>query len=201
MRPNTQGAMSALTLARLGLTVLLWVAVRHGVLWTIIALATVIVADILDGVVARRLGVDGVQRRFLDAAVDRFSIHSVYAAALWSHPQFCAWYWPLLARDLLVIAGYLVFIRPGGQIITGSSWHRWSSCSLAALGVLVVAEVRIAVTLAAVLAIVVAYVLLADYGGLVISYRRKRIPASWNHNGVIRARGLRGIQMLVSLVR
>lgn len=200
MRPNAQGAMNALTLGRLVLTACLWVAVRHGLGWTTIALIAVIMADIFDGVGARRLGVDGVQRRFLDAAVDRFSIHSVYAAALWVHPQYCAWYWPLLARDVAVIAGYFALVRPGGQIITGSSWHRWSSLSLALLGLMVVAEVQLAVTLAAILAITAAYVLLADYCGLAVAYRRGYIPASWNHDGVIRSRGLKGIQTLIGLV-
>ncbi len=196
MRLTAQGVMNALTLSRLLLTALLWVAIGQGLWQTITVLLVVIVADVLDGVIARGLGVDGVQRRFLDAAVDRFSIHSAYAVALWTHPQYLGWYWPLLTRDLLIITGYFAFVRPSHQIITGSAWHKWSNCTLAVLALLVVADIPVAVMLAAPFVIIVGYVLLADYIGVLLAFRQRQIPQSWCSEGVIRAPRLQGIQKL-----
>ncbi len=192
--------MNALTLARLGITAWLWTVVRHGWRQTAAVLLLVILADVFDGVIARRLGVDGVRRRFLDAAVDRFSIHSVYAFALWTHPQYCGWYWPLLVRDLIVVLGYWCFVKPTRRIIVGSGWHKWSSLSLALLGLLVVAESASAVAIVAPITIGIAYLLLADYLGLVLATRRAQIQMQWDDNGVIRARGLLGIQTLSSYI-
>ena len=196
MRPKLQGAIRALTCSRLCLTVWLWKAVQHDWVETVIGLVAMIVADVLDGVIARQLGLDGVKRRLLDTAIDRFSVHSVYAAALWAHPHYLGLYWPLLGRDLLLIAGYFVFLRPQQQIVKGSIWHTLSSLSLAGLCVLIVADAKTITRLVGIVTIVIGYVLLADYAGLVLVDRRRCLPPTKSPDGVIRVRGLRGIQAL-----
>lgn len=80
--------MVAFTIARL---LLVWELVQTiptsfgcSVAW----LAAIVLADIYDGVFARRLGVDGLWRRITDASVDVVSILTVVAALLVNHPEY-----------------------------------------------------------------------------------------------------------------
>lgn len=201
MRLSVRGAMSALTLSRLLLTMFLWWAVQQSWQWTAVALLAAIIADILDGVIARACLADGFSRRLIDAIVDRFSIHSTYAAALWSHPQYAGWYWPLLVRDLLVISGYCVLIRPRREFITGSRCHTASSLSLALLGFVVVLDNQPVVMLCGIVAIVIGYVLLIDYLGLALACCKQELPKAWYTGPLIRARGLGGWDWLIAQTR
>lgn len=71
----------AITMARLGLAPIMVASFMTSPAITTMALAIFVLADVQDGVVARRRGSDGPARRALDSAVDRLTIDTCLIAA------------------------------------------------------------------------------------------------------------------------
>lgn len=81
-RTGSRYAMAAFTLTRLLLVPGIALAFMHSALLTSCLLVAFMVADLGDGVIARRLGVEDVTRRALDSVVDRIAIDSCLLAAM-----------------------------------------------------------------------------------------------------------------------
>lgn len=97
-------ALGALTLARLLFVPAIVLTFLNAPLLTGLAIAGFVLADIYDGILARRNGGDGPWRRALDSTVDRIGIDAgmvgAYVAGLLPLPLLIA----LIARDLYCAA-------------------------------------------------------------------------------------------------
>lgn len=151
---------------------LLWAVADRSVLvpaWVLL----VIVADIADGVFARRRNEDGNTRRALDAAIDRVSIHSAFGVALVAAPGAEKWIWlylPLLARDVIALSTSGVLMKRSDLLLLGGHVHKLASLSCAAFGIALTLDVPAAVIATGTFAVVSNYVLAVDYlGGLFLA--------------------------------
>ena len=108
-------ALAALTLARLLLVPVIVLSFMKSPLLTCAAITGFVLADIYDGVLARRNGSDGPRRRALDSMVDRIGIDAgmvgAYLAGVLPLPLLIA----LIARDLYCAA------------ICARMMHRWGA--------------------------------------------------------------------------
>lgn len=104
------------------------VAKRQGIGKSLIAF---IIADIADGVLARKLDADTPLRRFTDAAVDRLSVlrvgWSVAKINKAAKPHMAI----LAAREILVTGVNATHTIRTGEIVQGNSSHKLSSLSTA----------------------------------------------------------------------
>lgn len=91
-------------------------------------------ADILDGVIARKLGVDTPGRRFADAFVDRLSVGLVAQQIGKTYPQTRKYLVGIGAREAVVSAANLMHYRNSGEVVQGSGVHKLGTLSLAAFG-------------------------------------------------------------------
>ena len=171
MRSRIQFLVNTFTGMRIVITAGLAWSVTVGFVPFIILLSLFILADYADGIIARRFGCDTAFRRILDATIDRVSIHFVYAFALFSRTEYLPFYWPLLARDIVVFLGYLFAIRPLGWLIIGRRYHKLSSLGAAALGLTIVAEADALIPWVAIFVLSANYILLIDYIGVYLAYR------------------------------
>jgi len=118
------GALAAFTLARLALVPVIVLSFMKAPLVTCVAITGFVVADVYDGVLARRNGSDGPRRRALDSVVDRLGIDAgivgAYVAGLLPLPLFIA----LLARDLYCAAICARMLRRRGVAIRADSVYR-----------------------------------------------------------------------------
>lgn len=129
-------------------------------------LVVYVLADILDGVLARAWGVDSNTRRMLDAIVDKVSIHAALLACVLTTPGILIFYIPLMIRDLAVSLGYFALITQRGRLFVGPSTHKLSSVCCAAFGVAALGGAPEAIWATSLLALLVNYVLLIDAAGV-----------------------------------
>lgn len=191
---RTGGRMSIsgmLTLSRLLVVLgLVWAVISQptmALLWIVV----VMVADVLDGVIARRRGEDTDGRRVLDAAVDRLSIHAAFGTALYLHPAMLWIYMPLLIRDVMALSVGAYVLRRRSLLLLGGHWHKAASLSAAAFGgALVVGPSGLALTLG-LLALATNYFLLLDYAGGLLA------ALEVDAKGRFRVAKLAGVQYLV----
>ena len=186
---------NAITLGRLALLPALGLTIvyRPSIAW--IWVATVILADVFDGVLARRLGADTITRRALDATVDRFTIHASFAVAVAVHPIFLPVYLPLLVRDAFALgaSGYLMQQRP--VLLLGGHLHKASSLSCALFGMTILAAPTSVAESVGWTAVAINFVLLLDYaGGFAITERHEYL-------GRFRIERLAGIRELYAIAR
>jgi CDP-diacylglycerol--glycerol-3-phosphate 3-phosphatidyltransferase len=142
-------------------------AVQTAVGW----LAIVVAADLMDGWLARRWGVDTDRRRIADTVVDRLSINAAFIAAAVHWPMLWVWCLPLLARDLLAAAGYIHAIVSMRTVIVGDGWHKISGATAALFGLAVLAGPPQAIPVCASLAIAANWTFLIDHIGTYLNVR------------------------------
>lgn len=94
----------------------------------------IVVVDLLDGIIARKLGVDGPARRGADSATDA----GIIAAGLWStykkHPEARPYVGALAAREIFVASGWALDLAKSRQVKKGDDFHKLPSLSIAVLG-------------------------------------------------------------------
>lgn len=150
------------------LAILIW-SINDGPAHPWIWVAAIVVADVLDGVLARYLRCDTLGRRALDATVDRVSIHTAFGVAITLHPQFVTLYIALAARDCLATAGSGLLLMRYEALLTGGRWHKLASLSSAGFGLTVLGGSTTAVVTTGMIAVVINWALFVDYlGGLLI---------------------------------
>ena len=118
---SVHNAVLAATVARLSLALLLAVELHRSISIAIGLLIVVIAADILDGVMARRLGVDTNSRRIADTTVDMLSTHVVLLSFIAFHPNFSPLYLPLALRDLASAGVCSTSLLSGRALIVGGN--------------------------------------------------------------------------------
>lgn len=173
-----EAVMVGATSARVLIAALLVGVSAHMSLVALTLLATLVAADVFDGVIARRLGVDTVRRRIADVAADKLIIHSVFAGTIMTHPEYILFYAPLLARDLLATVGYAVLLIKERYLVVGRGWHKLSSLSAGLLFASMVGGSTEVILSCALLSWVANYLLLADFAGVMRVVRaRPSLPA------------------------
>jgi phosphatidylglycerophosphate synthase len=134
------GAMMTATIGRLALIPELMHSISESAGRTAMMVGAVVTADVLDGEIARRLGVDDNARRIADATVDRVTIWSAFAAAIHADPDVLAWYAPLAVRGAVIATGSNLSFWLKNKLVLGGHFHKLASLSTAALGISLVAE-------------------------------------------------------------
>ena len=138
--------MLAVTGARLGLLPELVDAIQdHSLARTAALVGAVTIADLADGMVARKLEVDTNSRRIADAVVDRITIWSAFGAAVHTDPSLLAWYTPLAVRGAVIATGSNLCFWTKNKLVLGGNFHKLASLSQAALGISMVGEARPAI--------------------------------------------------------
>jgi phosphatidylglycerophosphate synthase len=170
-----------------------------GLIWSILAgpeaawvwVLAIVGADVLDGVLARKLGVDTKRRRSLDAVVDRVCIHASFAVAVAIRPGFVWIYLPLLIRDASALSASGVLLHRRGLLLLGGHWHKLASLSCAAFGIAILTASQTVASGIGYLAIGANYALLLDYfGGYLLARAR-------DENDSLRIVQLAGIRFAV----
>lgn len=191
---SSYGAISKIaTLARLLLLA--------GLLWSIfdgpgrpwIWVASIILADIFDGVLARSLGCDTIARRAADAVVDRISIHAAFGVAIVLHPEFLPLYAPLAVRDGIALTASGVLVRRHGVLLMGGHWHKLASIGCACFGLAVLSATSQVALAVGAIAVFLNWSLFCDYAGGYLVWRSGPNPAA----GRYKIRGLVGIRTLL----
>jgi phosphatidylglycerophosphate synthase len=170
-----------LTVGRIALAAGIVMAWTRGLdVAAVACLAVFVLVDILDGVVARWLGLESAIRRGLDGVVDKVSIHLVAVIVCTMIPG-ALWIWVAIAvRDVIqaVIALYVaVSVR---VVAAGAKWHRSYTSAIAVWGAGLVLNVDLA-WLLGVIALSLGVATLIDYGRLceaLLSRERRRRTAN-----------------------
>ncbi len=181
-----QNIANAVTLSRVVLVLPFWVAFgRPGMRCAVVALVCVFLmelSDLLDGTIARRIGVVSDVGKLLDPAADSFSRLAVFlalathAAPGGGEPWFPAWGVALLLlrdvgvsflRQLAAVSGVVVAARPSGKIKAlvqgGAIWLILALHLRATAAGSADDQARQVALVAAIVAVVVTLVSLVDY--------------------------------------
>ena len=112
--------MPAVTGARLGVLPGPVDAIQdHSLARTAALVGAVTIADLADGMVARKLEVDTNSRRIADAVVDRITIWSAFGAAVHTDPSLLAWYTPLAVRGAVIATGSNLCFWTKNKLVLG----------------------------------------------------------------------------------
>jgi phosphatidylglycerophosphate synthase len=111
--PSTTALLSAFTALRLVLVPPIIASFMVSPLVTTVCLGLFMAADLYDGVLARRLNADGLQRRAFDSTVDRIAIDVCLVAAYLAHAMPAILLAGFLARDLYcaLLCAWMVRLR------------------------------------------------------------------------------------------
>lgn len=156
-----QVGVLVVTGARLLLTVPLVIGIGREPSLAVGALLAIMLFDIADGVLARRLGLDGPSRRLADAAVDKAVVAIACIAMVVHKPELLALYVPLAARDVALVLGSSICLARKRVLILGASRDKLGAISVAVLGL-----VALTSTSTALLAAAAAVAWLASYVGV-----------------------------------
>lgn len=98
-------------------------------------MAAFVGADIMDGVIARKLDVDSPGRRSADALVDRLSVGLVARKIVQEHPQTRPYVIGIGLREVAVSAANALHYANSGEVVQGTGVHKLGTLSLAAFGI------------------------------------------------------------------
>lgn len=187
--------MMAATLGRLALLPELVDSVQEGAgVRTALMVGAVVAADILDGVVARKLEVDTNARRIADAAVDRASIITAFGAAISSDPSILAWYAPLAVRGGVIATGSNLCFWLRSKLVLGGNFHKLASLSQATFGIALVNDAPPNVMLPVAAATYgINAVSGADYLGAHIQYLKQNRSEKLERTRIRKLSGLRSL--------
>lgn len=155
----------AITLARLSLAILMAVALRQSYALALLLLGAMIISDLLDGMIARKWGVDSNVRRVADSVIDTCSIHIVAISFILVNPHFLALYLPLAARDAVAATVCTSSQLRFRTLLIGGAWHKLSSLSKAGLLIAMMFGTQSESGLVAAAALLINVALLVDYVG------------------------------------
>lgn len=193
--PGREAWMIVMTVIRIGFGVGLCVSVwRQGSPYTSTAwLVSIVVADIGDGVIARRFGSDTTARRIIDTIVDRLSIHGAMAVIMWRVPGSLVLLMPIVVRDVVLILNNCRLVVTKRLIITPGILHRSGTMLYAVLYAVVLFSTGTAATCAAAVISLIVWFLLFDYlraGELVPSNPKGEPLARYQAKGLLALRGI-----------
>lgn len=96
-------------------------------------LATFVLLDIADGIVARSREADTTHRRALDSAIDRCVVILCFACAAFDAAAFFLPLAIFALANILVLPSAVALLRYNRQVVVAPSWHKsWSMLSAAA---------------------------------------------------------------------
>ena len=196
----SESRMIALTAMRLPLVVLLIATARSMPYLAVAVLVLVVLADILDGAIARRLGLDTPSRRIADVTVDKLVIHSALIPVVLGRPEALPWYALILLRDLVAAIGYWRLILNRHVVVVGASLHRCSSLGDAAFFLSLLFSHSPLVIISGALACSVNYILLLDFAGVYVRLACAGPPARPAPLSRFTTRGIDGLWSLGALV-
>jgi phosphatidylglycerophosphate synthase len=124
--------LAVFTLARLCLIPVIVLSLMTKPLVSSAALVVFVIADVYDGVLARRLRCDGVQRRALDSVVDRLAIDSCLIGAYVVGALPVLLLVAFLARDAYCATVCYLMVRNRRVVIKADWVYRGLNLSLAA---------------------------------------------------------------------
>lgn len=188
------------TILRLPLALLIVMSMRSSIVITLLLLIALIVADILDGAVARSLGVDTDQRRSWDSSVDRVAVHLVlFFSVLWLAPWMFWLYALMVVRD--VIGSFIcarAYLRPERRMmILGDGLHcGWSLGAAVFFASMLTADPTVMLTVG-VLFLVVSWVLLFDYIGTYVAASNSIVGPENSESCRIYSRHLMGLRYVL----
>jgi phosphatidylglycerophosphate synthase len=187
------------TVARVPLAACLLLAVATESRGVYAWVAAIVVADVLDGVVARQLGRDSRRRRIVDATLDRLTVHAAFVTALVTRPALVWLYVVLASRDVIALSASAWLLSRRRLLLLGGSWHKLASLSCAGFGVALVSGDRALSLATGIGALSINYVLLLDYaGGFALWRADSRAVASFRITGLAGVRfAVRGVIQLV----
>lgn len=152
----------SITVSRLGLAYGLATSVNGPFRWSAAWLIAVILADVPNGILARRFGADTARRRIADSVVDRITIGAACMATAFNRPEVAIALLPIAVRAAIVVTASIACFMMKNTIVTGGQTHKLGSLSLGLLGFLILARVPywqvVAVPVAA-----VSWLFLLDY--------------------------------------
>jgi phosphatidylglycerophosphate synthase len=123
--------LTALTIGRLALVPVIAISFMASPLLTVAALLLFMVADLYDGILARRLGGDGPRRRAVDSIVDRVAIDACLVAAAVAGAMPIALVCAFLLRDLYCAVICVRMMRERSVAIKTDLLYRGLSCLFA----------------------------------------------------------------------
>jgi hypothetical protein len=94
----------------------------------------IIAVDLLDGIAARKLGVDGPARRAADSATDGGIIAAGLISTFQKHPEARGYAVALAAREIFVGAGWAIDLATSKKVKKGDDFHKLPSLAVAAFG-------------------------------------------------------------------
>lgn len=143
-----------------------------------VSMGMFLVADIADGVLARKLDVDTPLRRFTDAAVDRVSIFRAAQAMSKVNPAAKPYFALLGVRDLAATTANTVHYLRTGEAVQGDGLHKLGSMSVAMFALSASTANELLTNIAGVAST-------AIYGGLALDYINNAIePHGFVKDGV-----------------
>lgn len=125
--------------------------------------AAIIGIDIGDGIIARRLGVEGPARRAADSMVDSAIIAAGLVSTYRDHPRSRKFTTALAAREVFVGAGWAIDLATSRRVKKGDDFHKLPSLSIAAFCLAANHYSDRAVKIAGVTAVAINYALAYDY--------------------------------------
>lgn len=192
-----EAVLLVMTCSRLVLAVCLAEATQSSLTATVAWLIIVVLADILDGVVARRFGGDTVWRRIADATVDRLSIWLVFAVVLVDQRDLWLFYLPLAVRGVVLSVGSVLCFWRRRMVTIGGRWHKAASLSLGCFGIALVSGSSTALWATAVAAWTINWILLFDYLPVQAAILRQKPVVTQGKPTRISIRHLSGLRSLL----
>ena len=95
------------------------------------ATAAIMAIDLFDGILARKLGVDGPKRRLSDSVMDSAIIAAGLASSYRKHPAARPYLGLLAAREAFVATGWITDLIRSNQPKKGDDYHKLASGSVA----------------------------------------------------------------------
>lgn len=152
----------AITVSRLGLTYGFVQSVGGPFRWSALWLTAIIIADVPNGVAARRFDADSPYRRIADSVVDVSTIIAACLAMAMSRSGIAVALLPLALRGLFAIVAAVVCFTMKRTIVTGGQLHKIDSLSLGAMGFMILAHTPYT-TLAIGAATIISWIFFLDY--------------------------------------
>lgn len=192
-----EAVLLVVTCLRLLLAMHLARATQQSLLDTTVWLIIVILADVFDGVVARRFGGDTVWRRIADATVDRLSIWLVFAMVLADKRELWLFYLPLAIRGVILSVGSFSCFWRRRIVTIGGRWHKAASLSLGVFGLALVSGSLAAIWATTIIASIINWILLFDYLPVQVAIMRQLPVKKHGHPVRLSIRGLSGLRSLL----
>jgi phosphatidylglycerophosphate synthase len=152
----------AITVSRLALTAGLITAMTGQLPYPAAWLASVVAADVPNGILARRFGADTPRRRIADSVVDRITIGAACTTMALERPEVAVALIPLAVRGAITVVFSLGCFYRKRAIVTSQQIHKLGSLATGGMGFVLLSRSGYwpwAVTIAS----AISFILLAAY--------------------------------------